>query len=289
MKKIVTYTGIVFISIAFLGLLFGSDTETQKDALVDAQMVIEEYDPIEDDEDIAEPEPNIASAPPVSVESENITPATTEITTATYYAVTDIVDGDTFRIDMDGVSTTLRPIGIDTPETVDPRKPVACFGHEATEKAKQLLENKKVRLEFDPSQGEKDIYGRLLVYVYTEDGIFFNKKMIEDGYAFEYTFRTPYAYQQEFKQAEQQAKNNHRGLWSPDTCNGEATSDTEPQTTPSQTSSIINYYTSSHHTAKYYYPVECSAWHGLSPSNLKGFGTLEELLHMYNRTPSPQC
>ena len=91
-----------------------------------------------------------------------------------YYAVTKVVDGDTLAIDMNDKTVTLRLIGIDTPETVDPRKPIECFGVEASNKAKELLAGEFVRIEQDPTQSEFDKYGRLLVYVYREDGFFFS-------------------------------------------------------------------------------------------------------------------
>ncbi len=206
----------------------------------------------------------------------------------TYYSVTDVVDGDTVKVNINGTVTTLRLIGMDTPETVDPRKPVQCFGKEASNKAKELLSGKKVRLEMDPSQGTLDTYGRTLAYIYREDGLFFNKYMIEQGYAHEYTYRTPYKYQAEFKTAQKTAQTNQAGLWSPSTCNGDTTSSSE--TVPATTSSGGKFYTSSHYSAKYYYPEACNGWESLSPTYLKSFDTLEALLASYpSRTKSPQC
>ncbi len=111
-------------------------------------------------------------------------------------------------------------MGIATPETGDPRKPVQCCGKEASEKAHNVLDDKKGRLAKDPSQGERDKYDRLLRYVFLEDGTNFNQLMIEEGYAFEYTYGEPYQYQTEFKQAEARARANKRGLWADDTCAG---------------------------------------------------------------------
>jgi micrococcal nuclease len=136
------------------------------------------------------------------------------------YRVLKVVDGDTLDVEIDGASQRLRLIGIDTPETVDPRKAVQCFGKEASNKAKELLENNFVTLESDETQGEKDKYGRLLRYVFLPDGTNFNLFMIEEGYAHEYTYSTRYKYQDEFRQAEVNARNNNKGLWSPTTCSG---------------------------------------------------------------------
>lgn len=199
-----------------------------------------------------------------------------------YYAVTDVVDGDTLKINMGGTVETLRLIGIDTPETVDPRKPVQCFGTEASNRAKALLSGQKVSIEADSTQDTRDKYGRLLVYIYRDDGLFFNKAMVADGYAYEYTYDKPYKYQAEFKAAQLAAQNAGKGLWSSTTCNGKA----DPVTQPSTGS---KYYTSSHYSAKYYYPASCDGWKILSESYLVSFNTVDELLAKYNRTLSPQC
>ncbi|MFA6408046.1 MAG: thermonuclease family protein [Candidatus Paceibacterota bacterium] len=207
-----------------------------------------------------------------------------------YYAVTSVVDGDTIKVNINGTVETLRLIGMDTPETVDPRKPVQCFGKEASNKAKELLVGTKVRLEKDSTQGELDKYGRTLAYVHREDGLFYNKYMIEQGYAHEYTYNTPYKYQTEFRAAQKSAQENLRGLWSPSTCNGDTTSDSVTTSKPSAVQSTGKYYTSSHYSAKYYYPESCDGWQGLSDSYLKSFATLEALLNAYpSRTLSPQC
>lgn len=156
------------------------------------------------------------------------------------YLVIKVIDGDTIKVDINGTAEAIRLIGINSPESVDPRKPVECFGIEASNRAKELLNNKKVILENDPTQGERDKYQRLLRYVWLEDGTFFNKKMISDGYANEYTYDTPYKYQAEFKQAETEAKALKRGLWADDAClkeNQPQSSTTENPT--ADTSSII--------------------------------------------------
>jgi micrococcal nuclease len=137
--------------------------------------------------------------------------------------IASVVDGDTIKVILNNKTETVRLIGIDTPETVDPRKPVQCFGKEASNKAKAVLTGKKVTLEADSTQGDRDKYSRLLRYVFLEDGTNFNKYMIAEGYAHEYTYSLPYKYQTEFKAAEKQAREQNKGLWSPDTCNGDTT------------------------------------------------------------------
>ena len=109
--------------------------------------------------------------------------------------------------------TTIRVLGIDTPETVDPRRPVQCFGAEASARAHALLDGQSVSLEFDASQGREDRYGRTLAYVWLPDGRSFDETMIADGYAHEYTYDTPYRYQHAYQQAETEARRADRGLW----------------------------------------------------------------------------
>jgi len=133
-------------------------------------------------------------------------------------SVIRVIDGDTIIVNINGKKETVRLIGLDTPEIVDPRKPVECFGKESSEEAKRILAEKSVQLKTDPSQALRDTYHRLLAYVFLEDGTNFNELMIKNGYGYEYTYDVPYAYQKEFKQAEKYARENKRGLWSGGVC-----------------------------------------------------------------------
>lgn len=135
--------------------------------------------------------------------------------------VTKIVDGDTIDVETIG---RVRLIGIDTPETVNKDTVIQCFGQAATEKANEILADKKVSLENDLTSGDKDEYGRSLRYVFLEDGTNFNKFMISEGFAHEYSYKgISYKYQAEFKEAEKQAKNTGKGFWAASTCNGDTT------------------------------------------------------------------
>lgn len=147
---------------------------------------------------------------PTSVTTVSVTPNSTK--------VIKVIDGDTITVDINGKVEAVRLIGVDTPETVDPRKPVQCFGKEASNKAKELMTDKSVILDSDPTQADKDKYGRLLRYVHLENGTFINQRLIEEGYGFEYTYNIPYKYQVEFKQAQQQAEENKLGLWADNAC-----------------------------------------------------------------------
>lgn len=154
------------------------------------------------------------------------TPATTTpaaISAYEWYPVVHVVDGDTIDIQKDGKKVRVRFIGIDTPEVVDQRKPVQCFGQEASQEMHTLVDGTSVRIETDPSQDTYDKYGRLLAYVYAPanvqpEGILINEYMIAQGYAHEYTYRLPYKYQKEFKAAEAEAREGQRGLWAPGVC-----------------------------------------------------------------------
>lgn len=128
------------------------------------------------------------------------------------YVVLQVKDGDTFTANVDGHEITVRMLGIDTPETVDPRKSVQCYGKEASDQTKKLLSKQKVRLKLNPNREEKDKYGRYLSYVYLGD-VFVNESLLQDGYAREYTFGKPYQYQKEFREIESQAKEAKKGLW----------------------------------------------------------------------------
>jgi micrococcal nuclease len=131
------------------------------------------------------------------------------------------VDGDTIEIAFSATDKyKVRLIGINSPESVDPRKEVECFGKEASDHLKTLLNVPYVRLSTDSSQASEDKYGRWLRYVYLEDGTDINLQMIKDGYAHEYTYGTPYINQKAYRAAEAEAKIKKVGLWSPDTCNG---------------------------------------------------------------------
>lgn len=139
------------------------------------------------------------------------------------YRVTRVVDGDTIHVDRDGKDETVRLIGIDTPESVHPEKPVQCFALQASSRLKELIEGQSVELETDPSQGERDRYGRLLAYVYRADGLFINQVLLAEGFAHEYTYDGAYARQALFRTAAFDAERDKRGLWADDACAAEST------------------------------------------------------------------
>ena len=131
-----------------------------------------------------------------------------------------VIDGDTISVSINGRSEIVRVIGIDTPEVVDTRKTVECFGKEASGFATVTLQdNKTLFLESDPTQGDRDKYQRLLRYVWIDGGkVDFGKLMIDGGYASEYTYDLPYKHQKSYKEAEKVAREAKKGLWADDAC-----------------------------------------------------------------------
>lgn len=134
------------------------------------------------------------------------------------YLVIKVIDGDTIKVQKEDNTYEVRLLGVDTPETVHPKREVECYGLEASNKAKELMLNKYVHLAEDPTQLDKDRYGRLIRYVFLQDGTHVNKLLIEQGYAYEYTYQNEYEYKNEFKFAQQRASDKRLGLWG-DLCN----------------------------------------------------------------------
>lgn len=126
--------------------------------------------------------------------------------------VTRVVDGDTIEVSVRGEQWKLRYIGIDTPETVDPRRPVGCYGKEASERNRQLVEGKSVGLEKDVR--DTDDFGRLLRYVWL-DGRMVNAALVEEGYAAAATYPPDVRYASAFASLQAKARAAGLGLWGP--------------------------------------------------------------------------
>ena len=145
--------------------------------------------------------------------------------------VTDIVDGDTIDVEITarsegpgageadvGQTYTVRLIGIDTPESVKPGSPVECFGREAAVATDALLAGVEVRLVKDVE--ETDRFDRLLRYVYIGEEMA-NARLVANGYASAYTYPPNVRHADLFVSLQRDARKGDRGLWSPETCNGE--------------------------------------------------------------------
>ncbi|MBQ6775276.1 MAG: thermonuclease family protein [Synergistaceae bacterium] len=141
-----------------------------------------------------------------------------------------VVDGDTAIVSFvfdDGSKYTkerVRFIGVNTPETVHPNKPVEYYGKEASNFTKKELTDKTVWLQTDVEV--KDRYGRMLAYVWmseptkddldNEDAIrenMFNAKLLLDGYAQLMTVQPNSRYSNLFVHFQREARQENRGLW----------------------------------------------------------------------------
>lgn len=137
--------------------------------------------------------------------------------------VTHVADGDTIEALRDGETEAIkiRLLGVNTPETVDPRRPVECFGKEASDFAKKTLDGQRVRLEEDSEADNVDKYGRFLRNVILKDGRNFNEVLVKEGYAYAYvSFPMSASYKATLRRLETEAKMELRGLWNPATCGG---------------------------------------------------------------------
>jgi endonuclease YncB( thermonuclease family) len=128
------------------------------------------------------------------------------------------IDGDTVYVSVPhppaGLSNyeSVRLLGVDTPETVHPKKPVQRFGRQASEFTRKRLLHQVVYLAFDWNL--RDSYHRLLAYVYLPDGSCHNADLIREGYGHAYT-RFPFQFLEEFRMLERSAREQGRGLWAP--------------------------------------------------------------------------
>ena len=121
-----------------------------------------------------------------------------------------VVDGDTIRVDLDGVEEPVRYIGVDTPESAIPGEPVECFGEEASRFNARLVEDETVRLDFDAER--RDRYGRLLAYVHAGE-TFVNAELVRQGFATTLTIPPNDSHADSFARLEQVAGRDGRGLW----------------------------------------------------------------------------
>lgn len=158
----------------------------------------------------------VSAAPP----TEPVEKAHSIASTTTNAFVIRAVDGDTLEAKLDnGQEVKVRLLGINTPESVDPRRPVECFGKEASKHTASLAEGRRARLEADPQADEVDRYGRLLRNVVLENGSDLNASLVRDGYAYAYLdYPLNKERKVELARLQDEAKIARRGLWNPETC-----------------------------------------------------------------------
>lgn len=150
----------------------------------------------------------VVSPVPTASPTSSLPPTPAAKHNGTLVKVINVVDGDTIKI---ATGQTVRYIGIDTPETVHPDKPVMCYGKEAAAKNTELVEGKVVELEKDVSETDK--YGRLLRYVWLEDELV-NEFLVREGYAQSSSYPPDVKYQSRFVSAQRLARSEEKGLWS---------------------------------------------------------------------------
>lgn len=188
------------LSILFLVVLLGAGCEAPPPSDEQAPTVVQQAAP--------------TSAPAVPVMETVVLPAptATPAPVPTAVTITNVVDGDTLDASIDGASRRVRLIGINASESGD------CFAADATAELKRLVGGQKVTLEADPSQDDKDKYGRLLRYVVLADGTDVNERLIRGGFAKEYTYKVAYVHQALFRQAQAVAQAAKAGLWAVGAC-----------------------------------------------------------------------
>ena len=161
------------------------------------------------------PSPSADAGPAVAVGPPSTGPpaaAGNEPAVETNAVVEHVVDGDTIDVRIDGHRERVRLIGINTPETKDPRKPVECYGPEASALTTMLLPpGTAVRLERDAEA--RDDYGRLLAYVRRSDGLLVNLELARQGAAEVLSIRPNTAYADLIGTAVDEARRARRGLW----------------------------------------------------------------------------
>lgn len=165
---------------------------------------------------LAEAEPVLVTSPSPSISPDVLG---TQFDTTQFYPVAKVTDGDTIKVTLNGKTETVRVVGINTPETVDPRRPPECFGHQASQKMKDLVEGKLVRLESDATQSDRDRYQRLLRFVFLPDGTDVGLQLIKEGFAHESLYSSvPHKYHPAYVAAQLEAETALRGLWNPQVC-----------------------------------------------------------------------
>ena len=190
-RKLVIFFGVLFYSIIFLIIIAAVSGDPSEPVTPSTN-------------------PNASPSPAVVEDTE-------EFETHTY-GVLSVTDGDTIRVDIDGLSVPVRLIGIDTPEINHPSEPIQCYGPEAKEALEELILGKEVVLETDVSETDK--YERLLRYVWLGETLV-NEYMTKNGYAFSSEYPPDTKYQLRINAAEEYAKNNSLGIWDANTCNGD--------------------------------------------------------------------
>jgi micrococcal nuclease len=206
--KALTTVLVVLLLFLFIAQL-GDDEPTGSSS---SEPTTSESEPEPETEPDSEPsEPSEEADPRPKAKSSTSAPAEPE-KRIRRYAVLRVIDGDTVELDYKG-GTTVRVIGIDTPETVSPSVPDECGGPAASRTAHQLLDGERVAIRFDATQGRRDYYGRLLAYLSIPGVGDFGLAMLKRGRAAEDTYDSAYKMQGRYQRAEAQARSTDRNMW----------------------------------------------------------------------------
>jgi micrococcal nuclease len=125
-----------------------------------------------------------------------------------YYTVKEVIDGDTIILN---TGDRIRYLGIDTPELHHPTIVPECGALEAKDENVKLLAGKRLRVEKDTT--DKDQYGRLLRYVFTEDGYFVNYEIVRRGWAQVFVIYPDHKYEMMLTDAQLSAVKENLGIW----------------------------------------------------------------------------
>ncbi|KGN28859.1 hypothetical protein N798_16865, partial [Knoellia flava TL1] len=149
--------------------------------------------------------PTLAARPTVAP-----APAPTRRVAGAFVLTVGVTDGDTIKVRVGATTERVRLIGLDAPEL----KGDECWAQKASSKMQSLVQSRSVRLVADPTQDDRDRYGRLLRHVVTEDGRLAAKVLIEGGFAKEYTYRNAYEHRGDYLAAQKRAQARKLGVWS---------------------------------------------------------------------------
>ncbi len=208
MRNWIRQTGVYLIGVVIIFLLLANLLKPETHITPTSSEIIQTD---------SSPDKQILGATTETIAPENNIEESTAVD-QTFYGIISVIDGDTVKINFDDKTESVRLIGIDSEELSATDQRQKCLADLAKSEADKMLKGKKIGFESDPVSGERDKYNRLLGYIFV-DGTNFNKYMVENGFAHEYTYnKQNYKYQSELKAAENQAKVAKKGLWSGDLC-----------------------------------------------------------------------
>lgn len=162
---------------------------------------------------MAEPGPQTTRAAAPAGAADPTAAPTADPKVGSTHDVVSVLDGDTIKVMFNGRRETVRLIGIDAPESKKPGVAVQCFSQKSASKMQSMVQSRTVRLVADPTQADRDRFGRLLRHVFQLDGRNVALELIGGGYGREFTYSRAYAGQSTYRAAEQTAKAAHAGLW----------------------------------------------------------------------------